>query len=105
MSPGATSTVRAARMWARSPIAPSASSLCASMVWGWWRHIRPSMQTRPAASAASKHAAASAAVTANGFSQSTCLPARSALIVHSVWSAIGSGTYTASTASEASSCS
>jgi hypothetical protein len=32
MSPGGTSTVNAARMWARRPIAPSATSRCARRV-------------------------------------------------------------------------
>ena len=73
-------------------MAPSATSLRARVVWGWWRYIRPSMQWRPAASAASKQRAASAALVANGFSQRTCLPASSALTVHSVCRATGRGT-------------
>jgi hypothetical protein len=59
---------------------------------GWRRYISPSTQWRPAASAASKQRAASAALVARGFSQRTCLPAASALTVHSVWRATGRGT-------------
>ena len=84
---------------------PSATSLRARVVWGWWRHIRPSTQRRPALSAASKQRAASAALVANGFSHRTCLPASSALTVHSVCIDTGRGTYTASTSPEASSSS
>jgi hypothetical protein len=91
MSPGGTLTLRAARTWASRPMAPPATSSRARMVWGWWRYIRPSTQWWPAASAASKQRAASSALVANGFSQSTCLPASSALTVHSVCIDTGRG--------------
>ena len=46
--------------------------------------------------AASATARASSALAVNGFSHSTCLPARSAAIVQCPCSPLGSGLYTAS---------
>jgi hypothetical protein len=50
-----------------------------------------SMTTRPAASVASATRSASAALDANGFSHSTCLPAAIARSVHGACSELGSG--------------
>jgi hypothetical protein len=92
MSFGPTVTRNAARTAAGRPIAPSAINWRASWVCGCVRHMKPSAQTRPCASAASKQRSASLADQANGFSHSTCFPASSAATVHSVCSETGSGT-------------
>jgi hypothetical protein len=84
MSPGGTSTDSAALTVDSRPIAPSVTSRRARRVWGWWRHMKPSTTTRPAASAVSKQRAASLGLAANGFSHSPCLPAWRARTVHSV---------------------
>ena len=58
---------------------------------GWYRQWKASISTRPARSAASAMRSASSAFEASGFSQSTCLPASRARMVHSQWSPLGSG--------------
>ena len=75
-----------------SSIDPCSTSRWASRVCGWYRYIRPSAHTRRASAAASKARRASSGLTANGFSQRTCLPALSALTVHSMCIEIGSAT-------------
>ena len=64
---------------------PSIRSAC-----GWWRHMNASWSTRPAASAASQAISTSSACRVYGFSQRTCLPAASAVIVQGWWSEFGS---------------
>ena len=54
--------------------------------------MNASARTRPARSAASYAASASAGWRVSGFSHSTCLPASSARIDHGTWSELGSGT-------------
>ena len=53
--------------------------------------MNASISSRPARSAASNAASASAARRVSGFSHSTCLPASSALIDHGTCSEFGSG--------------
>ncbi len=53
--------------------------------------MKASISTRPARRAASSMRRASAAERPMGFSQSTCLPASRAAIVHSAWRWLGSG--------------
>jgi len=65
----------------RSP--PLRDQLGERRVCGWWRHIRASMQTSPCRSATSKDGLDQLGFPLIGFSQSTCLPASSARIVHS----------------------
>ncbi len=67
-----------------------------SAVCGAWRHMNASMSTSPRRSASFQAVSASSGLRVYGFSQSTCLPAASARIVHSWWSAFGSAITTAS---------
>jgi hypothetical protein len=75
-----------------SPIAPSRTASSTAVVCGWQRYMNPSITTRPACWAASNISSACAAVTAKGFSHSTCLPARRAARVHSWCIELGSDT-------------
>jgi hypothetical protein len=86
------SNENAARTSRSSPTAPSASSERSRRACGWWRHMNPSASTRPARSAASNAALACSGWRVSGFSHSTCLPAWSARIDHSMCSEFGSGT-------------
>ncbi len=65
------------------PTAPPSTSSRTLAVCGWWRYMNASVSTRPLASAAANASSTSAALREYGFSQSTCLPAASARIVHS----------------------
>ena len=51
---------------------------------------KASKSSTPASRQAATIRRPSAAVTARGFSQNTCLPARAAARVHSAWSELGS---------------
>ncbi len=53
--------------------------------------MKASASTTPFSRAAASMASTSATVSASGFSQSTCLPARAARIVHSACRWFGSG--------------
>ena len=68
---------------------------------GWYRQWNASITTLPLSDATRATVSASVAFAVNGFSQRTCLPASSALTVHSPWSPFGSGLYTASTSGSA----
>src|SRR5207253_2486695 len=81
-----------------SPIAPSFNSSRTRACWGWWRHMKASISSTPAARHAPAMRSASAAVRANGFSHSTCLPAFAARIVHSACRLLGSAAETADVA-------
>src|SRR5918996_1071917 len=87
------------------PIRPAATKSSAATHVGWWRYMNASIRWRPVSRATSTMPWASSAVMASGFSHRTCLPARSAAIVHSAWRWLGSGMYTASTSGSARSAS
>ncbi len=71
-----------------SPPAMIASILAAS---AWYRQWNASMATSPVRAATSATRRASSSLAVNGFSQSTCLPASSARIVHAAWMELGKG--------------
>ena len=67
--------------WSR-PIRPDATSSRTATHDGCWRYMNASISSTPASAQASTIVCASPAVSASGFSHSTCLPARAAAIVH-----------------------
>ena len=64
-----------------SPIAPSASSFWTAANWAWNGKTNASQSSVPVSVATASTCSASASVPHSGFSHSTGLPARSALIV------------------------
>ena len=76
--------------WSR-PIRPDATSSRTATHDGCWRYMNASISSTPASAQASTIVCASPAVSASGFSHSTCLPARAAAIVHAAWRWFGSG--------------
>jgi hypothetical protein len=72
---------------------------------GWVRTMKASCTLRPVRSRTSSREAASAALRAMGFSQSTCLPCSMARADQGTCRWLGSGLYTTSTSGSASSSS
>ena len=72
-----------------SPIVPALMSSTSFAVCGCRRYMKASPAKVPALRAAWNTASASKAVSASGFSTSTCLPASAALIAHSAWLGCG----------------
>ena len=70
---------------------------CTAAIWAWNGKTNASHSSVPVSRATVSTCSPSASVPHSGFSHSTALPARSALIVHSACSELGSGMYTAST--------
>ncbi len=78
-----------------SPLSSGPISRASSMTrpaTGWKRQWKASTSRRSARSAAATISRASPALAAKGFSQSTCLPASTAAIVHSACRLAGSAT-------------
>ena len=73
-----------------SPMAPSATRAATRSNWPWNRKTNASQSSVPVARATARTCSVSARVPHSGFSQSTGRPARSARIVHSACSELGS---------------
>ena len=84
-------------------MAPSASSPRIFAICSWNGNTNASHRGIPVSRAAARTCSVSPRLPHSGFSHSTALPARSALIVHSACSPLGSGMYTASTSGSSSS--
>ena len=105
------SSVRARGKWSRacivtrSPTTPARSSSRTFATWGWWRYMKASARSTPAAAAAASTWSSSPAPRTSGFSQRTCLPVCAARVIQCACIALGSATYTASTSGSARSSS
>ncbi len=85
----ASTKLNCARTTRTGPTAPSPTSLSSSCVCGWCRHMNASESTSPSRSATSNASSTSSGCGDSGFSQSTCLPASRARMLHSTCMRIG----------------
>ena len=88
--------------WIGAPSAPEASASWSARMLGAKRRLWPIARHTPASFAAAAARPASAAVSASGFSQKTCLPASAAARIWPQWRLCGVARTTASTSGSSS---